>query len=55
LALSSGDTITTIEEKPIFPESVILAYELRTGFLGLGDFLEKHGKITILRGEHANV
>jgi len=36
---------------PIFDYEVIEAYETRTGFYGLGDFLEKKRAITIRRPE----
>jgi hypothetical protein len=36
---------------PTFEYEVIEAYETRTGFYGLGDFLEKKRAITILRSE----
>jgi len=51
---SSGDTITANEKPPIFTEAVISAYEIETGFKGLGIYLEKAGKIRILRSNHGN-
>jgi hypothetical protein len=36
---------------PTFEYEVIEAYETRTGFIGLGDFLEKKRAISIRRPE----
>lgn len=45
----------TSNRKPLLVrEDDVRAYELRTGFVGFGDYLEQSGEITILRGNNGN-
>ncbi len=45
----------TQNRKPLLVrEDDVRAYELRTGFVGFGDFLEQSGEIVVLRGNHGN-
>ena len=51
---ASGDIMNHTRKPLLVREDDVKAYELRTGFIGFGEFLEQSGEITILRGTNEN-
>ena len=51
---ASGDIMNHTRKPLLVREDDVKAYELRTGFIGFGEFLEQSGENVFLRGNHEN-